>query len=217
MSDREIGAAGLLIAALFLPWFLVTYMRDPSVVYTTDPVSALISWVSHADYGQTLKNIFIPYGSLAAVAAAVVGLALPGRGKMLATLAAFLAAGAGVVMQLLEINSGASDPVGFSTTTPGLGLWLFAGAAALGAIAALMDFAQAGSSTFLSKAFEKPSSKRNLAAAGALLAIVSLIAYGITGSLAAFYLFYAVIVALVVSARALTMVTWRPSAPVSRE
>jgi hypothetical protein len=200
----EIGAASLLIVALFLPWFLVTYLRDPFVVYTTDPLSTSISWVGHADYGQTFKNIFIPYGSLAAVGAAIAGLVLPGRGKVLALVAAFLIAGAGVVMQLSGINSGAADSVGFSATTPGMGLWLFGGSAALGTLAALIDLARGGNSTFISKAFGKPSSKRNVAAAGVLLAGVLLVLWGITGSLAAFYSFFAMLVALILSARALS-------------
>lgn len=200
----EIGAAGLLIVALFLPWFLITYLRDPAVVYTTDPLSASISWVGHEDYGQTLKNTFIPYGSLAAVAAAIAGLVLPWRGKVLALVAAFLVAGAGVVMQLREINSGATDSIGFSATTPGMGLWLFAGSAALGTITALIDFARGGSRTFVSTAVETPSGKCYVAITGTVLAVISLAAYGITGSLAAFYSFFVVLAALILSAQTLS-------------
>ena len=52
------------------------------------------------------------------------------------------------------------DLPGFSATSPGLGLWLFAGAAALGASLALIDLALAGSSTFAWRALGEPSTKR---------------------------------------------------------
>jgi len=78
----------------------------------------------------------------------------------MATLVAFAIAAVGAISQLSEINSGSMDPPGFSTTNASLGLWLFAGAATLGASLALVDLARAGSSTFVWKALGEPSMKR---------------------------------------------------------
>ena len=155
----EIGAAALLIGSLFLPWFEITYLRDPSVTYLTGPTTASFSWVaesSDSNWARSLGDQLIPYGAIAAVAAGLLGLALPGRGKVLAILFAFIAAGVGATTLLTEINSGFIYPRGiFMATEPGFGLWLFAGIAASGAIVAMIDVALAGSSTFASRALAK--------------------------------------------------------------
>jgi hypothetical protein len=152
----EIGAAALLIVAVLLPWFQVGYQNGPSgsSIALTDYQTADLDWA------QFVADWLIPLGAIAAVAAALVGLGLPGRGEVLAILAAFATAGVGVLSQVSEISSGAMNIPGFSTTSAGPGLWLFAGAAGLGAGLAVFDLARGGSSTTVWRALGEPSTRR---------------------------------------------------------
>jgi hypothetical protein len=135
----EFGAACVLVAAPFLPWFMITYLNSAGIANGQSVTS--ITWVNSRDYAQTLTNILIPLGAIAAALTSLAGLAFAGRVNARATVVAFAVAGVGVVSQLSEIRSGSMDPPGFSATSPGFGLWLFAGAAALGVATALVDLA----------------------------------------------------------------------------
>lgn len=193
----ELIAGCTLIVAMFLPWFIVRYTTDPSApdVIAIDPAS--LSWVSHHDFGQTIKNVLIPYGPLAAVACAAVGVAMPGLGRALAIIAAFGAAGAGALIQLQQISSGGADTIGFSTTTPGFGLWLFAGAAVLGIVAGLADVRHRGSSTLVSRMLVSASSTNLVVVASGATAVFSVGTWSLMGIQAAFYLLFALLVALI--------------------
>jgi hypothetical protein len=106
-----------------------------------------------------LSWFLIPLGAAAVVGATLVGFALPGRGEVVAILVAFGAAGIGVALRLFNLISG--DWSGYVVPpSPGPGLWLFAGAAALGTILVLVDLARAGSSTFVWRALGEPSTRR---------------------------------------------------------
>ena len=143
----EIGAAGLLIAAFFLPWYQLGGQDVTGGLETGITMDVLLSW------------FLIPLGAAAVVVATLVGFALPGRGAVVAILVAFGAAGIGVALRLLTLSSGDwsmyLEPPG-----PARGLWLFAGAAALGTILVLVDLARAGSSTFVWRALGEPSTGR---------------------------------------------------------
>jgi hypothetical protein len=156
----EIGVAGLLVFSFFLPWFRVANLTSAGVPSSSDFAS--ISWGEYLPFGlsmtQLLADFLIPLGALAAVAAALVGLALPGRAQVLAILVTFAAAGAGVILQFSELSSGNHTEFA-ATPSPGQGLWLFAGAAALGASLAMIDLTVAGSSTFVWRALREPSTK----------------------------------------------------------
>jgi hypothetical protein len=158
----EIGAAVFLIFSVFLPWFQVTYLNGAGVA--PGPGSASISWMdyrtAYIDWAQFVASFLIPFGAIAALAAALVGLALPGRGEVVAVLAAFAVSGVGAMSQFSALNSGSMDSPGFSATSPGPGMWLFAAVAAFGAILAVVDLALAGSSTFAWRALREPSTKR---------------------------------------------------------
>lgn len=121
-----------MIVSIFLPWFLVP-VRDATGLPSSSDFAS-ISWADYRtwsiDSAQFLADFLIPLGALAAVVAALVGLALPGRGQVLAIPVTFVAAGVGVILQFSELISG--DHTGWAAPpSPGLGLWLFAGAAAL--------------------------------------------------------------------------------------
>ncbi len=161
----EIGAAGLLIAAFFLPWYQLGG-QDVAGVETGITMDVLLSW------------FLIPLGAAAAVGATLVGFALPGRGAVVAILVAFGAAGIGVALRLLTLSSG-DWSMYLEPPSPGPGLWLFAGAAALGASLALIDLALSGSSTFVWRALGEPSTKRY----GLLLAWASVVAIALVVAL----------------------------------
>jgi hypothetical protein len=142
----EIGAAGLLIAAFFLPWYQLGGQDVAGGLETGITMDVLLSW------------FLIPLGAAAVVVATVVGFALPGRGAVVAILVAFGAAGIGVALRLLTLSSGDwsmyLEPPG-----PARGLWLFAAAAAMGAALATIDLVRGGSSTFAWRALGEPSTK----------------------------------------------------------
>ena len=143
----EIGAAGLLVAALFLPWYQLDGRDAAGIIETGITLDVLLSW------------FLIPLGAVAVVAATLVGFALPGRGAVVAVLVAFGAAGIGVVLRLLTLLSG-DWSMYLNPPSAGRGLWLFASAAALGVALATIDLARAGSSTFVWRAMGEPSTKR---------------------------------------------------------
>src|ERR1035437_1178811 len=147
LSLLEIGVAGLLIAAFFLPWYQLGGPDVTGGLETGITMDVLLSW------------FLIPLGAAAVVVATLVGFALPGRGAVVAILVAFGAAGIGVALRLLTLSSGDwsmyLEPPG-----PARGLWPFAGAAALGTILVLVDLARAGSSTFVWRALGEPSTGR---------------------------------------------------------
>lgn len=141
----EIGAAGLLIAAFFLPWYQLGGQDVADLSQTGITMDVLLSW------------FLIPLGAAAVVVATLVGFALPGRGAVVAILVAFGAASIGVALRLLDVTTGDwayLEPVG-----PGRGLWLFAAAAAMGVVLATIDLVRAGSSTFAWRALGEPSTK----------------------------------------------------------
>ena len=141
----EIGAAGLLIAAFFLPWYQLGG-QDVAGVETGITMDVLLSW------------FLIPLGAAAVVVATLVGFALPGRGAGVAILVAFGAAGSGVALRLFTLSSG-DWSMYLEPPSAARGLWLFAGAAAFGVALATIDLARSGSSTFVSRALGEPSTK----------------------------------------------------------
>ena len=112
----EIGAAGLLIAAFFLPWYQLGG-QDVAGVETGITMDVLLSW------------FLIPLGAAAVLVATLVGFALPGRGAVVAILVAFGAAGSGVALRLFTLSSG-DWSMYLEPPSAARGLWLFAEAAA---------------------------------------------------------------------------------------
>jgi hypothetical protein len=125
-------AAALMVVATFLPWFVVTKLTSAGEAVPGGSLS--ISWLDHREYAQSWINIMIPAGTAGCMLASVLGFARSSWAVWLAACAAYLVALAGVLLQLSRINDGLLDPPGFSVTTSGLGLWLYAAAAAVGAI-----------------------------------------------------------------------------------
>lgn len=157
----EIGLAALLIGAFFVPWFRVV-----PIPTSMSPASGYVQWepwngISGA--GITMPNLlalfFVPLGTIAAVAAAVAGLALPGRGEVRAILVTFAAASLGALMEWVDLAYGDHGEL---PGPPGAaaGLWLFTAAAFLGVGLALVDLAWAGSSTIVWRALGRPSTRR---------------------------------------------------------
>jgi hypothetical protein len=143
----EVGAAGLLIAAFFLPWYQFGGQDVAGLTQSGITMDLLLAW------------FLIPLGTAAVVGATLVGFALPGRGAVVATLVAFGASGLGVALRLFNLisgdRSGHLEPPG-----PARGLWLFAAAAAMGTALATIDLVRAGSSTFVWRALGEPSTRR---------------------------------------------------------
>jgi len=159
LALAEVGAAVLLIVSFALPWFQVTNL---------DSAGVAIGGTDSLSWENAPGAYAIGFGAMAAVAAALAGLAFPGRGKLLLTLAAFAVAAYGLIPQLSYFTSGSMDP---PETRPALGLWLFAGAALGGVAVASIDLLRAGSSTFASKALARPSMKWYLILSAIALAV----------------------------------------------
>lgn len=145
----EIGASAVLIWSCWsVPWYVTS---GPG--YTT--------WISAGGYspsGLLTQDLLIPFASLLAVVVAFAGLAFPARGSKIAILVAFAAAFYGAILEFQEVLSGESAYL----VPPAVawGLWLFTGAAAAGAVLAVVDLVRGGSSTFLWRAIRRPSLKR---------------------------------------------------------
>lgn len=135
IAKVEIGAAGLLIVSFFLPWFQV------SGGYNAGSAS-FATYLSKVNWTQFPEVDLITFGAVAAVIAAIVGLARPQRGAAIArtTLAGFVAAGIGAVWLLSEWGQQSSSLASSGVQVgQGLGIWLFVGAAAVGALFAVVD------------------------------------------------------------------------------
>jgi hypothetical protein len=142
----EIGAAGLLIAAFFLPWYQLGGQDVEGGLDAGLTMDVLLAW------------FLIPLGAAAVVVATLVGLALPGRGVVVAILVGFGAAGIGVALRLHSFSSG-DWSMYLEPPSPARGLWLFATAAAMGTALATIDLVRAGSSTFVWRALGEPSTR----------------------------------------------------------
>jgi hypothetical protein len=127
----DLVATALMLVALFLPWFVVKTLTRAGDASPDGSVS--FTWLGHNDYAQSLVNIMIPLGTAGCVFASVLGFVRSSWAVWLAACAAYLVGLIGVLLQLSRIDSGLLDPPGFSATTAGLGLWLYAAAAAVGA------------------------------------------------------------------------------------
>lgn len=125
-------AAALTVGATFLPWFVVTNLTSTGAAMPGGPWS--ISLLDHREYSQSWTNIMIPAGTAGCILASVLAFARSSWAVWLAACAAYLVALGGVLLQLSRINDGLLDPSGASVTTPGLGLWLYAAAAAVGVV-----------------------------------------------------------------------------------
>ena len=144
----EIGAATVLIGSFFVPWVAIS---DPNYM-------AGISWGGSAG-AITTPDLLIPFAALAAVVVSLAGLAFPARGAKIAILVAFAAAFYGAILRFQEVLSG--DYYSYLVPpNPGPGIWLFAGAAAAGAVLAVWDLVRGGDSTFFWRAIRRPSMRR---------------------------------------------------------
>lgn len=146
ISLLEIAAAGLLIAAFFLPWYQLGGQDVEGIAQYGITMDVLLPW------------FLIPLGAAAAVVTTLVGLVLPGRGVVVAILVAFGAAGMGAALRLLDVATG-DWSMQLEPPTPGRGLWLFAAGALLGVALATIDLFRGGSSTFGWRALGKPSAR----------------------------------------------------------
>ena len=147
LSLLEIGAAGLLIAAFFLPWYQLGGQDVAGLTQSGITMDLMLAW------------FLIPLGAAAVVAATLVGFVLPGRGAVVAILVSFGAAGLGVALRLFNLITG--DWGGYSTPpSPSRGLWVFAAAAAVGVFLATIDLARGGSSTYVWRALGEPPTRR---------------------------------------------------------
>jgi hypothetical protein len=143
----EVGAAGLLIAAFFLPWYQLDGVDVAGGLATSGITMAVF-----------LPWFLIPLGTVTVVVASLAGLALPGRGVVVVMLVAFGAAGVGVALRLLDLATG--DWAYLESPGPGRGMWLFGAACAIGVFLATLDLVRAGSSTFVWRALGQPSTRR---------------------------------------------------------
>jgi hypothetical protein len=125
-------AAVILVAALlFLPWFQITYPKNialPPGSYTWG------DWHNGFIDQAVLLTLVAPFVSLAAALARAI---FRRRWTMIALLVGFVAAFAGSVETFGD--AGVINPTPGATTTPGIGLWLFAGAAVAGLLTTATD------------------------------------------------------------------------------
>jgi hypothetical protein len=126
-------AAVILVAALlFLPWFQLTYPKDvgalPPGSYTWG------DWHNGFVDQAVLLTLVAPFLSLAAALARVI---IPRRWTKIVLLVGFVAAFAGAVETFGD--AGVINPTPGATTTPGIGLWLFAVAAVVGMVMVATD------------------------------------------------------------------------------
>lgn len=147
LSSLEIGAAGLLIAAFFLPWYQLGGQEVAGLTQSGITMDLMLAW------------FLIPLGAASVVVATLVGFALPGRGVVVAILVAFGAAGLGVALRLFNLITGDWGEY-WEPPGPSRGLWLFAAAAAMGVGLAAIDLARGGSSTFVWRALGEPPTRR---------------------------------------------------------
>jgi len=146
----EIGTAAVLIWSYWsVPWYVIS---GPG--YST--------WIDAGGYSPAAlltQDLLIPFASLVAVVVTSAGLAFPARGAKIAILFAFAAAFYGALLEFQEVLYG--DQSGWVVPpTAAWGLWLFAAAAASGALLAVGDLVRGGSSTFLWRAIRRPSMRR---------------------------------------------------------
>jgi hypothetical protein len=144
----EIGAAAVLIGSFFVPWLAPSEPRS----WTG------ISWGASAG-ALTTPDLLIPFATLVAIVVTIAGLAFPARGAKIAILVAFAAASCGAILRFQDVLSGGYYNY-FVPPTAWVGLWLFAGTAAVGVVLAVVDLARGGSSTFLWRAIRRPSMRR---------------------------------------------------------
>jgi hypothetical protein len=146
----EIGAAAVLIWSYgSVPWYVIS---GPG--YTT--------WLDAGGYSPDAlltQDLLIPFAALVAVVVTLAGLAFPARGAKVAILVAFAAAFYGAILQFQEVLAADNYPYP-SPPSAAWGIWLFAGAAAAGAVLAVVDLVRGGSSTFLWRAIRRPSMRR---------------------------------------------------------
>jgi hypothetical protein len=153
----EAGAAGLLIAAALMPWYLVPDVSAQGVPSTT------VFWPHPFPGGSpgalVTADLLIPFATLAVLAFVLAGLVMPGRGEVVAILAAFAMASAGAMMRVNDVLNG-DYSIYPAAPVVGTGLWLFAGAAVSGALLSLIDLRLGGSSTVFWRALGEPSTRR---------------------------------------------------------
>ena len=126
-------AAIILVAALlFLPWFQLTYPKD---VGALPPGSYTWSdWHNGFIDQAVLLTLVAPFLSLAA---ALVRVIFRRRWTKIVLLVGFVAAFAGSLETFGD--AGVVNPTPGATTTPGIGLWLFAAAAVVGLVMVATD------------------------------------------------------------------------------
>ncbi len=129
----EGAAAVILVAAqLFLPWFQITYPKN--IALPPGPYS-WGDWHSGFVDQAVLLTFVAPFVSLAAALARAV---FRRRWTTIALFVGFVAAFAGSVETFGD--AGVINPTPGATTTPGIGLWLFAVAAVVGLVSVAADF-----------------------------------------------------------------------------
>jgi hypothetical protein len=129
----EGAAAVILVAALlFLPWFHITFPKEGGIPPSSYTWS---DWHNGFVDRAVLLTLVAPFVSLAAALARAI---FRRRWTKIALLVGFVAAFAGSVETFGD--AGVINPTPAATTTPEIGLWLFAFAAVVGVVMVGTDF-----------------------------------------------------------------------------
>jgi hypothetical protein len=133
-------AAGLLVIALVLPWFHVTFPGQPN-----GPKPYSVSWASWTNTSINVLDDLVPLGAVLSIGLAIAGLIWRRRLIGIATVAGFGTATVGALWTYYHMDSYFYAPI--SSATAGAGMVLFGVAGAIGAALALVQLIQVPNSS----------------------------------------------------------------------